>query len=64
MANDVGPDPGHGGLTAKPLPEGPDPGHGGPEEPQPIGNPEPLGAQGAGVMDEGEPDPVTRVRTI
>ena len=58
------PDPGRGGPAATPLSEGPDPGQGGLEEPRPSGNPEPLGAQGPDVVDKGEPDPVTRVRTI
>ena len=53
-----------GGSAAKPLSEGPNLGHGGPEEPQPRGNPEPLGAQGPDVVDQGELDPVARVRTI
>ena len=52
-AKDDGPNPGHGGSAAKPLSEGPNPRHGGPEEPQPRGNPEPLGAQGPDVVDKG-----------
>ena len=63
-AKDGEPDPGHGGLAATPLSEDLDPGQGGPEEPHPSGNPELLGAQGPGVVDKGEPDPVARVRTI
>ena len=51
-------------LEQLPLLEGPDPEQGGPEEPRPSGNPEPLGAQGPDVVDEGEPDPVARVWTI
>ena len=63
-AKDGEPDPGHRGPSASPLPEGPDPEQGGPEEPRSRGNPEPLGARGPDVVDKGEPDPVTRVRTI
>ena len=63
-AKDGEPDPRHGGPSASPLPEGQDPGQGGPEESRPSGNPEPLGAQGPDVVDKGEPDPVTKVRTV
>ena len=61
LSKDDGPNPRHGGSAAKPLSEGPNPRHGGPEEPQPRGNPEPLGAQGPDVVDKCEPDPVARV---
>ena len=63
-AKDGEPDHGHGGPAATPLSEGLDPGQGGPEEPRSSGNPEPLGAQGPDVVDKGEPDPVSRVRTV
>ena len=56
-AKDGEPDPGRGAPSASPLPEGP-------EEPCPSGNPEPLGAKGPDVVDNGEPDPVTRIQTI
>ena len=63
-AKDGEPDPRHGSPSASPLPEAPEPGQGGLEEPRTCGNPRPLGAQGPDVEDKGEPDPVTRVRTI
>ena len=64
LAKDGELDPGHGGPSASPPPEAPESGQGGPEEPCASGNPEPLGAQGPDVVDKGEPEPVTRVRTI
>ena len=63
-AKDGEPDPRHGGPSASPLPEAPEPGQGGQEEPRISGSPGPLGAQGPDVEDKGEPDPLTRVRTI
>src|SRR6185312_2032375 len=43
LAKDGEPDPGHGGPSASPQLEGP-------EEPHPIGSPEPLGAQGTDAV--------------
>ena len=63
-SKDGEPDPRHGGPAAALLSEGPDPEQEGPEEPHSSGNPEQLGAQGPDKADKGEPDLVTRVRTI
>jgi len=56
-------------ATSDPVPGGPDPEHKGPDEPQPGGDPGTLGAEGPaspkpGVVDKGEPGPVSGVRTI